>query len=528
MHRNNSATFFIVLFLMFVTAVVKAFFAYATGIVSAYESKNFAHRLRCQVFDRYMQYGKLFFDRSNLGSLTGSIFACIYSISDAVNSFGPVTVCFFTVLFYFGIMMTVSWQFTTVILSCILAVFYFNRCVGKLIGATSKDFVASSRKLHEFSFNVLSCIPLVKSYANESESKTVFNKSSKTVSDTGFRLTNRIKFIMPLQEMIVFFGVSVLAAGSFYFIAHGRLEKFTPLLAYLFLLKGCLNGISELTKFRFDLSAMRGSMLEIIRVLDMEFKPIVPDGNRFLRGFEDKIEFRHLSYSYLPEVPALKDISFTIKKGKMTAIVGRTGGGKTTLIHLLLRFYDCPPESILIDGQDIRDFQILSLMNRIAFVSQEPLLFNDTFRHNIGYGLNGKYSEQGLIEVSKKARIHDFIISLPEGYDTYIGDKGVKLSGGEKQRVQLARAMFKDSEILLLDEATSSLDSQTEHLIQEAIDEAIKDKTAIVIAHRLSTIQHADKIVVLEEGEVKEEGTLNELLHKQSRFFELWQAQKFD
>ena len=210
------------------------------------------------------------------------------------------------------------------------------------------------------------------------------------------------------------------------------------------------------------------------------------------------------------------------------AIVGPTGSGKTTLISLLLRFYDCPSSSILVDGVDIKEFNIKSLRNHIAFVNQDVMLFNDTLRNNIIYGFREEISDDVLLEVIRKARLDDLLNKLPDGLDTLIGDKGVKLSGGEKQRVAIARVLIRKSEILILDEATSSLDSKTEAFVHEAIDEAVKGKTSIVIAHRLSTIKNADKIVVLEDGKIVEHGSLNALLKKKARFYSYWAAQKFD
>ncbi|MEI6863153.1 MAG: ATPase, T2SS/T4P/T4SS family [Candidatus Omnitrophota bacterium] len=208
-------------------------------------------------------------------------------------------------------------------------------------------------------------------------------------------------------------------------------------------------------------------------------------------------------------------------------VVGPTGSGKTTLISLIMRFYDCPKGAILLDGEDVREFTVKSVRRHIALVSQETLLFNDSIRNNLSFGLDREVSDDELIVVAKKARIYDLIASLPDGIDTEVGDRGIKLSGGEKQRVAIARALLKGSSILILDEATSSLDSKTESLIQDAVDSAIQNKTAIIIAHRLSTIKNADKIVVVEGGRVVEEGGLVELLEKKGKFYGYWQAQKF-
>jgi ABC-type multidrug transport system fused ATPase/permease subunit len=267
---------------------------------------------------------------------------------------------------------------------------------------------------------------------------------------------------------------------------------------------------------------------ELKKVLNDKDKFFVHSGSREFKGLKEKIEFKNLNFSYDKKIPILKNINCIIEKGKMTAVIGYTGAGKTTIINLLLRFYEINPKSIFIDSTDIREFDIKSLREHIAVVTQEILLFNDTIKNNIIYGLKRKVNEKEMNKILKEARLHDFIISLPEGINAIIGDRGVKLSGGEKQRLAIARTLLKGSEILILDEATSSLDSKTEKLIQEAIDSAVKDRTSIVIAHRLSTIKNADKIIVIENGTVVEQGALKELIAKKGKFYEYWKEQKFD
>jgi len=211
----------------------------------------------------------------------------------------------------------------------------------------------------------------------------------------------------------------------------------------------------------------------------------------------------------------------------MTAIVGPTGAGKTTAVSILLRLYDCEAGKVFIDGDDIREFTLTSLKDHMAYVSQDTLLFNETLRNNIIYGVEEPVSEDRLVYIIEQAQLEDFVKQLPQGIDTLVGDRGVKLSGGEQQRASIARAMLKGSEILILDEATSSLDTNTELLIQSAIEKAIHGRTTIVIAHRLSTIKHADWIVFLDKGQVVEQGTMDDLLLKKGRFYKSWEQQRF-
>ena len=278
---------------------------------------------------------------------------------------------------------------------------------------------------------------------------------------------------------------------------------------------------------RFVMAEVKPPIKELSKILDDQDKFFVVDGKKEFKGLERDISFSHLNFSYLKDVQILKDINLSVEKGKVTAIVGPTGSGKTTLISLLVRFYDCPPDSIFLDGVDIKEFTLKSVRSHIALMGQEILLINDTIKNNIIFGLDNEISAEQLVDVTKKARLYDFVMRLPKGFDTEIGDKGVKLSGGEKQRVAIARSLLKGSEIMILDEATSSLDSTTEKLIQEAIDQAVQGRTAIVIAHRLSTIKSVDKIVVIDNGIIVEEGTLETLLEKRGKFYEYWHAQKF-
>lgn len=309
-------------------------------------------------------------------------------------------------------------------------------------------------------------------------------------------------------------------------VVKGRKTDIAPFLIYFYIIRRASYQFAPLNQFRASVASIRGYLSEIFKMLDDKDKFFVVGGQREFTGLKRSIEFRNLNFSYINGVEVLRDLNLFIEKDKTTAIVGPTGAGKSTLVSLILRFYDCPPSSVFIDGVDIREFTLESLMKRMAFVGQEALLFNDSIKNNIEYGLD-KVADEELEDVVKKARLYDFIMKLPQKYDTLIGDRGVKLSGGEKQRLSIARVLLKKAEILILDEATSSLDTTTEKLMQEAIEETVKGRTTIVIAHRLSTIKNADKIVVIENGRLMEQGSLNELLEKKGKFYQYWQEQKF-
>lgn len=238
-----------------------------------------------------------------------------------------------------------------------------------------------------------------------------------------------------------------------------------------------------------------------------------------------QLKFDHVNFSYIKERPILKDVSFVVEPGKTTAIVGPSGSGKSTIARLLFRFYDVDTGGILIDGQDLRDFQQRSLRAQIGIVPQDTVLFNDTIYYNIHYGRPGA-SEQEVFEAAKLAQIHDFIMSLPEKYQTRVGERGLKLSGGEKQRVAIARTILKNPSILILDEATSALDTHTEKEIQKSLDDVSRERTAIVIAHRLSTVVNADEIIVLKSGKIVERGLHHDLLAMGGEYTQMWNKQQ--
>lgn len=260
-------------------------------------------------------------------------------------------------------------------------------------------------------------------------------------------------------------------------------------------------------------------------ILDVENPIKEKDNAVVLKSFEREIKFENVNFSYGSE-PVLKDINLTIPKGKMIAIVGPSGGGKSTMADLLPRFYDIVDGDIAIDGRNIKDYTLGSLIAQMGIVTQEAILFNDSVYNNIAFGMENVRRED-VIEAAKIANAHEFIVGMERGYDTNIGDRGGKLSGGQRQRLAIARAVLKNPPILILDEATSALDTESERLVQDALTNLMKNRTSIVIAHRLSTIQFADEIVVLQHGEIIERGTHNQLIDNGGLYSHLCQLQNF-
>jgi len=334
------------------------------------------------------------------------------------------------------------------------------------------------------------------------------------------RVTNAfhpgIEFISSLGTVIVIFFGGRLALGG-----HLPLED---LAAYFLYLNIFYQPIMALGQINEGLQQALGSAERVLTIVQAQSDiQEVPDAMEYDR-VQGAVEFRNVSFKYVDNIPVLKDISFKVKPGETLALVGATGVGKTTIASLIPRFYDPDSGEILVDGVDIRGVTLNSLRRQISLVSQDVFLFNGTVRDNIIYGSPGA-TEEEILAAAKAANAHDFILGLEKGYDTKIGERGVKLSGGQKQRLSIARAILKNSPILILDEATSAVDTQTERLIQDALNKLKENKTAVVIAHRLSTVQDADQIVVLREGEILEQGTHEELLQNKGLYHQLCQAQ---
>jgi subfamily B ATP-binding cassette protein MsbA len=512
---------------IFLAAVFKNMITYLVAVYTSRHESLYLFNLRRAIFRRYLSFGKLYFDRTSQGYLNEILEFCKHVVERMGNFLAMSPTIIFTIAAYFGIMAFISWKLTVVSLIIFPFLHYSMRYVIDKIEKTARFQTRTTLRLSREVFNVLSCIPLIKAYSKEREAEAKFYKLNDLQRRLIFSLAKKKRLIAPLQETIMLMALLLLISSAAFIFIKGKLGEISGFLVFFFLLRRTLPLLVFLNNTIASMAEMRAPIRSILKVFDDQDKHFVPEGTKVFDELRGAIRIEHLSFNYIKSIPILKDVSFTVEKGKLTAVVGPTGAGKTTVISLLMRFYNCPPRSILVDGTDIREFTSRSLLAHMAYVSQDILLFNDTIRYNVTFGIDRAVTESELINVTKKARLYEAVMRFSRGFDTEIGDRGVKLSGGERQRVSIARALLKKANILILDEATSSLDTHTERLIQEAVEEAIKGRTTIVIAHRLSTIKNADKIVVVEDGRFIEEGALDELLAKKGKFYEYWQEQKF-
>ncbi len=525
--KDRSIKIFAILVLLtFISVVLKNLFSYLTSISSSFQVWHFSNNLRKRIFEKYLSFGKLYFDQNNIGRLHELLTGYTRQISLQLRDANSTIFMLLTLIVYLFIMVKISWKLTLLIF-IISPVFYFslNTLVHK-IKLSSESYIINYNSLLKNLSNSLLCIPLIKSYSCEEFEKEKFNKDSDRVESNEFSIDKKRELISPLSEIMVMCLIIVLI-GIMAFLLYIKKEgEVSSFMVFFLLLRRSMGAFSAVSRFQSILNAISGPISEIKTIFNDENKFFVKSGDKEFKGLKDKIELKDLSFSFPGKTSVLKRVNLSIEKNKVTAIVGPSGAGKSTIINLLLRFYDYKDGEILLDNKSIKDFSLKSYLSKIAYISQEAYLFNDTLKNNLIYGL-GERSEKDILEAIKKANLESLLNKLPDGLNTQIGDRGVKLSGGEKQKVSIARTILKNAEILIMDEATSSLDSVSEREIQSALHEASKERTTIVIAHRLSTIKNADKIIVISDGTVKEEGNLNELISKKSLFYELWEEQKF-
>ncbi len=396
---------------------------------------------------------------------------------------------------------------------------------GWLIGLASRTLRSSAFMSQQYLGRLLSVVEetlsglrIVKGFNAEEKMQVQFADSNDRYSKVFKRVIRKAYLATPLSEVLGTIVVMILlyVGGNMALHKSGNMSP-DNLIAYLIVFSQIIPPAKSITTGWFAIQKGMASIDRVDLILNAEEKIIEKENAIEINGFDDSIEFRGVWYAYNNE-PVLRDINLTIKKGQTVAIVGKSGAGKSTLADLLPRFMDVDKGSILIDGLDIRDLKIRNLRYLMGIVSQQPLLFNTSFRQNIAFGVD-KYDMEQIEYAARIANAHEFIVENEEGYESFVGESGNKLSGGQRQRISIARAIMANPPILILDEATSALDTESERLVQDAIIKLMQNRTSVVIAHRLSTILHADLIVVMDEGRIVETGTHAELMEKPDGFY---------
>ena len=367
-------------------------------------------------------------------------------------------------------------------------------------------------------------IRIVKSFGTEAYEEKRFGEGSNKYARSSVRITRLALVAQPVTEIVgTGIAVTVLWLGAREVLISGNMTGAT-LLAFLTVVLRMLQPLKQLSSMRATAQSSLASAQRLFEILDSPAEFQSDGGTRDRASFDREIRFDKVSFAYDGD-PVLRNVDFTVTKGQVVALVGPSGAGKSTLADLIPRFYQPAGGRILLDGVDTREIKLPALRVLTGIVSQETVLFNDTVRNNIAYGAPGRYTNEQIEAAARAGNAHQFIMALPQGYDTVLGERGTRLSGGQRQRIAIARALLSDPPILILDEATSALDTESERLVQEAVDRLLQGRTVFVIAHRLSTIAHADQIVFLDKGEIVERGTHAELLAKRGAYHRLYTMQ---
>lgn len=492
--------------------LLKNLFGYFQSFFMNYAEEGVIKNLRNELYRHLHNLPLGYFTNERTGKLISRI------TSDVNILNGGISACFVTmirepllILVYLGMALALSWQLTIIS----LVVFPFALTIISAIALRlHKERGVSQDRLADITSILLesiSGVKVVKAFGMEDFEKKKFNRETQRYFNSLIKLARIRDLATPATELLsVMAGAFIIWYGGRQILLEGNLNA-SAFLTFLFIIFQIMPPIKELTSVNNRIQEASAAGNRIFEVLDTQPSIRNAPNPKILDRFSSSVEFRSVSFRYNGSGEVLRDVSMRITKGEVVAIVGPSGSGKTTLVDLIPRFYDVASGAIFVDGIDLRDLDVQSLRDKIGIVTQETILFNDSVRNNIAYGLENHPLEK-IIEAAKAANAHDFIMALPKQYDNVVGERGVKLSGGERQRISLARAILKNPPILILDEATSALDTESEILVQEAIDHLMAGRTSIVIAHRLSTIQHSDRIIVLDEGRIVEAGRHAELI----------------
>ena len=510
---------------MIIVFAIKGLFFFGHNYSVGHLVQSLIVKLRQQLFDHLVNLSLTFFNRSKTGDLISRFTNDLHVFQNMlqVGVTGPFRDIpqFFLLL---GIMFFRSWQLALVTMTIIPVAIFFIQIFGQRNKVAVSQRQISFGDLSSLLVETITGIRVVKAFGMEKYESKRFKDANDDLYKNHMRSIMIDSYSYPVIEIIgAAAGATIVAYGG-YLIINDQITAgdFTSFVISFFLLN---EPVKKLNGFNLKLQEGIAAVQRIFNILDVKDDIVIsPDATK-LTSFDREINLNIQAFHYPDQdEPAVKDFQLTLQKGEAVALVGSSGAGKTTIANLIPRFYDITRGEVNIDGHDLRDLDIASLRKLIAIVTQDTILFNDTIASNITYG-QPDCSKERMYAAAQAANAHKFILEQSDGYETVIGEKGARLSGGQRQRLSIARALVKDAPILILDEATSALDSESEIEVQQAIEHLMENRTTIVIAHRLSTIRNADRICVMENGQIVEQGTHNELLSKEGRYQQLYEMQ---
>ena len=512
--------------IIFGVFLFKNIFLYIKNILVSYVQFSLIVRIRNMLYGHIHTLSMSYFNRKKSGELTSIMMNDVNVMQDAfTTTFQKLLVEPLNILFFGTILFIIDWKLSFVALLTLPLAGFLYVSVGVSIRRKSKRIQEKIASIMHILTEVLYSIRVIKAFVTKRYEIQKFEKEGNRYFHLLFRRAKLDNLATPINEIIgVLIGVVLLWYGGMQVIQTETLTS-EDFLRFILVLFAMLAPIKTLGTVNITIQNSLAAAERVFNILDS--KPDIndkPDAKE-IESFSEEIRFDNVSFDYGEEsVPVLKNVSFSISKGSVVALVGASGAGKSTIADLIPRFYDTTSGYVKIDGEDIREIKLESLRRMMGVVSQEIILFNDTVKQNIAYGQE-EIKDSNIISAAKAANAMEFIEELPNGFDTIIGERGVKISGGQKQRLSIARAIIKNPSLLILDEATSSLDTESEKLVQEAIEKLMKDRTVLVIAHRLSTVKNADNIIVLEQGKIIEKGNHVELIDKKGKYSELYAVQ---
>ena len=529
-HSASTALLVIGIFLAFMTFLkTGAYFLSSATIIPI--RTGIVRDIRNQIYQKINSLSLGFFSEERKGDIIARMSGDVQEVENSIMS--SLDMLFknpILILFYFVTLICISWQLTLFTILFVPPFGWFMGVVGKKLKAHSIDAQALWSDTMSMVEETLGGLRIIKAFCAEEKMNKRFNQVNSNYRDNIMRVNIRQQMAHPMSEFLgTILIVVVLWFGGILVLDYGRIDGPT-IIFYLVMLYSIINPLKEFSKASYNIPKGLASMERIDKILQAEVEIKDKENPEHISSFEHQIEFRHVSFAYTDHqndelVYVLKDINLVIPKGKTIALVGQSGSGKSTMLDLIPRYYDVQEGEVLIDGINVKDLCVHDLRQLIGNVNQEAILFNASFKDNIRFGKTDATDEE-IANAAKIANAYEFITKSEHGFDTNIGDRGGRLSGGQRQRVSIARAILKNPPILILDEATSALDTESERLVQDALEKLMKTRTTVAVAHRLSTIKHADEICVLHEGKIVERGTHDELIRKDGYYKKLHDMQQ--